>query len=58
MVTDVVALFSFGFRVYADFLNLLVCTERAIQYTKLELEDQLVKKDDSKKEGWPENGNI
>jgi len=43
---------------YADLQNQMTSSQRLIEYTDLDLEDDLVKEGDKKLEGWPYKGEI
>lgn len=60
VITDVIAFFSISLRMYAEFDNFMTSSQRMVQYTKLPLEDELIKELDSslKKQSWPSKGSI
>ena len=57
---DVISLFSFSFRMKAELENDMTSSQRMIDYTKLDLEGDLVKPDDQQLERkcWPVQGQI
>ena len=60
IVTDLIAWFSYSIRLYAELENYMTSSQRILDYTKLELEDELSKPSDEnlKKLEWPFNGLI
>lgn len=60
IVTDVIIMFSISIRFYTELATLLVSSQRIVEYTKLETEDELVKPGDAalEKAGWPQLGEI
>jgi hypothetical protein len=55
IVTDVIIMFSISIRFYTELSTLLVSSQRIVEYTKLETEDELEKPGDAalQKAGWP-----
>lgn len=47
VITDAIAFFSISLRMYAEFDNFMTSSQRMVQYTKLPLEDELIKELDS-----------
>ena len=58
IITDVIALFSISVRFYSEIQNMMTCSQRMYQYTQLETEDELVKKNDKDNKDWPNVGEI
>lgn len=58
--TDVIFLFSISFRMYAEIQNHVESSQRMVEYTNLEEEDELVKPGDAELERrmWPTAGKI
>jgi hypothetical protein len=48
VITDVIAFFSVSLRMYAEFDNYMTSSQRMVQYTQLDQEDDLIKAIDSK----------
>lgn len=46
IVTDIIVFFSITIRMLAEIQNMMTCSQRMIDYTKLELEDELEKPGD------------
>jgi len=59
-ISDLIAWFSYSIRLYADMENIMTCSQRILDYTKLEIEDELTKEEDKKlkEQGWPIRGEI
>lgn len=60
IVSDIIFLFSISFRMFAEVENFMTSSQRIIEYTQLDQEDDLEKPTDEKlaKKGWPMNGKI
>lgn len=60
LVTDVVIMFSITIRFAVELSSLMVSSQRTIEYTKLETEDELEKPGDKMLEDtkWPQKGEI
>ena len=60
LVTDVVIMFSITIRFAVELSSLMVSSQRIIEYTELETEDELVKPADKQLEDtkWPQKGEI
>ena len=60
IISDLIAWFSYSIRLYADLENCMTASQRILDYTELEIEDELSKPFDEKlhKDGWPMQGVI
>lgn len=61
MSSDIIFLFSISFRTWAELENTMTSSQRMCAYTKLDLEDDLVKpgdKDLEERRMWPSAGTI
>jgi ABC-type multidrug transport system fused ATPase/permease subunit len=60
IMSDLVAWFSISIRLYAELENCMTCSQRMLDYTTLEIEDDLTKPVDIalKKDNWPSQGVI
>jgi len=60
IIADVIVLFSISIRMYMDMKNMMVASQRIVEYTDLATEDDLVKKGDAQlqKQGWPQKGRV
>ena len=61
IVTDIIVFFSITVRLYAEIQNMMTCSQRIIDYTKLETEDDLIKPEIDKPlaiADWPSKGEI
>ena len=60
IITDLLVSFSISIRFYADLQNDMTSSQRVIQYTKLDSEDDLVKDSDRElsDKAWPSKGEI
>lgn len=59
-ITDVITQFAQTLRMTVEFENYMTCSQRVHQYTKLDLEDELLKKVDKQLEqdNWPAKGTV
>lgn len=46
IISDLIAWFSYSIRLYADLENCMTCSQRILDYTQLEIEDELSKPGD------------
>lgn len=60
IVTDIIVFFSITVRMFAETQNMMTCSQRIVDYTKLELEDELEKPGDKQllDKNWPPKGEI
>lgn len=60
IVTDIIVFFSITVRMLAEVQNMMTSSQRLVDYTKLELEDELEKPGDKKliAENWPSKGEM
>lgn len=60
IISDVAVFFSYACRLYAETENLMTSSQRVVDYTKLDPEDELIKSDDKvlKKANWPDKGEV
>jgi len=60
LVTDVIVMFSITIRFAVELSSLMVSSQRIIEYTNLETEDELVKPADAQLEqtNWPQKGEV
>lgn len=60
IVTDIIVFFSITVRFFAEIQNMMTSSQRIVEYTRLEIEDELQKDYDKKLEEqkWPSEGRI
>jgi len=60
ILTDVVGFFALSIRFMGQIDNMMTSSQRLVDYTELECEDDVVKKtdDEFKKKSWPQQGEI
>jgi ATP-binding cassette, subfamily C (CFTR/MRP), member 1 len=58
LISDMYIWFSMSIRMYTDIETYMTCSQRMLDYTTLEIEDDLEKDSDAALSGWPTKGEI